>query len=171
MSDDTKIVGLLTEIDMREKALSQSSDELREGMEKIFNQIGDPNWCRVCDRPFDPYHKLNIYTKDLDHEFTPKIRVSIDVCDSEILYSKSNRGSGSADCYLAIQQSHIVVLEKYFEDVYERDIQDLSRKHLGDIVRSGRIIPFLKLVAQELQKTGNEYREVAEIAKKMASAL
>lgn len=118
----------------------------------------------------DP-EKGTVYVEEHEyHEFVPKIYVSIEVKDSEPFYVDSGDPYDSAEEYFLLigrfgMRVEIGDGERFVE------IKDLPRRAVKALVKSGRITKFLQKVAQELEDTGNEYQEVAEVAERLAAAL
>jgi len=102
------------------------------------------------------------------HKFTPKVEVSIDFQD-EISFYQAEDG----DTYFLAFKDHQLVANIVFSE-YEADVRELaeiSREALKALVRSGRLIDFLKLAAEKLAEAEQEYKQVAEVAEKLAKAV
>ncbi|MEM2293185.1 MAG: hypothetical protein QXX41_07915 [Nitrososphaerota archaeon] len=161
----SELVELLKYIQEREENLSRYSDKLRRSLVKISNAFGSKDFCMICDR-LQRYH-----TDVKDHEFKAKVYVSIDVLDDEPFYTEYDE-YGTFDYYLAIRGHELIIQVKVNrEETICKGFGEVSRELLKALVKSKRLIPFLKKVADELERVGKEYKEVSEIAEKMASVI
>jgi hypothetical protein len=76
--------------------------------------------------------------------------------------------------YLAIIKHHlgyVDVVGTYSDPSGVTAFDEAPRETLKALVKSGRLIPFLQKVANTLQGKSEEYREVAEVAEKLAKAV
>jgi hypothetical protein len=171
-ADLNKILGYIQE---REKTLGRYSDKLRQSVVKIANVFGREDLCRCgwwVDR--HPTHKTG--TGEIVCKTPiPKIQVSIDVIDDQPFMAEADEYSPNIKYYLAIIKHDLGYVETYDNDKYSpknlRDFDQAPRKLLKALVKSGRLIPFLQKVADVLTAKGEEYREVAEVAEKLAKAV
>jgi hypothetical protein len=133
------------------------------------------------DRSFDKERRVWFVFKTPNyHKFTPKVFVSIDVEDGVPFYTEKHGEHYDVidEYYLAFQDHELVILNK---TRYENDVRwpvtnicgvnEVSRECLKALVKSGRLLEFLRMVAEKLQKMNEEYGEVSEIAEKMAKAI
>ena len=108
------------------------------------------------------------------HEPIPKIEVSINIEDEEAFYYDEETDEAY---YLAFSTEMNHSLVAHIRDVDDpnnykpRHLKDLKREALKELIKSGRLTAFLSLVAETLKKKDEEYREVSEIAEKMAEAV
>jgi len=162
---ENELVELLKYIREREENLSRYSDKLRKSLIKISNAFGSKDFCAICDR-FQRYHK-----DFADHEFKQKIYVSIDILDDEPFFIEADEYD-KIDYYLAFRGSKLVIQVKVNgKETIVKFFENVSRELLKALVKSKRLIAFLQKVADELERIGKEYKEVAEIAEKMASVI
>ena len=158
-----QILGYIKE---REATLSRYSDKLRQNLQRIFDVFGSPDYCRICNDE----HK-----GQTAHDFIPKIRISIELQDTEHF---AEIGDEPEYYYLATRNGRLFIMGTV---ACEMDItgwtcwysqpNEVSREVLKQLVRSGRLILFLQKVADTLQAKSEEYREVAQVAEKMAQAV
>jgi len=123
----------------------------------------------------DPENKI-IYVREIGdtftHKFKPKIEVSIDIVDEQPFYEDEEN-----KYYLAIIDHELkiseipVAISKPQMYKFTWPMWNAPRWLLKQLTKSGRLPHFLKYVAQKLEKMESEYREVAEIAEKLAKAL
>jgi len=111
------------------------------------------------------------------HEFMPKVFVSIDVEDGVPFYSVEDEEAVD-EYYLAFRKHEMVIVmrtryknEAWTSGAKVYGVNEVSRECLKALVKSGRLLEFLKTVSEKLQKMSEEYREVSEIAEKMAKAI
>ena len=117
----------------------------------------------------DP-EKGTVYIEEHEyHKFVPKIYVSIEVKDSEPFYIDDSDSYDTEEYYLIIGRFGMRV--EIGDGERFVDIKDLSRRAVKALVKSGRITKFLERVVKELEDSGKEYEEVAEVAERLASAL
>jgi len=111
-----------------------------------------------------------------EHEFQPKIEVSIDIIDEKPFYEDKDL---NAKYYLAIID-HELKIKDLPRDVDPNTLHYLSggyamwnapRWLLKQLTKSGRLLGFLQHVAKTLEKMEAEYGEVADLAEKLAKAL
>jgi len=104
------------------------------------------------------------------HKFTPSIDIDIDIKDTEPFFIIDDK-----KYYLAFRDHNLVALIEREEEIenseYVYYISSISREALKTLVKSGRLIKFLNYVAEELKKKEAEFKEVTEIAEKMAQAV
>jgi hypothetical protein len=153
----------------REENLSRYSDKLRQNLVRISNLFGSKMECRICGEE-------HVAPGARDHDFVPKIYVSLDIIDTEpFLVEEDEEGRDSY--YLQLWESKLRIrMKRLYSDGEERFwdwryFDDASRFVLKQLVKSGRLPKFLSYVAQVLQEKGQEYGEAAEVAAKMADAV
>ena len=167
---------ILDYIQEREETLSRYSDKLRQSIVKIANVFGSKVLCRYCGWYVDehPTHKTGtgeIFCRTP----TPRIEVSIDIVDDKhFMEEEQDEYSPNTKYYLAIIKHKLGYVESYDNDRFTpktlADFSDAPRELLKALVKSGRLIPFLQKVADTLQGKSEEYKEVAEVAEKLAKA-
>jgi hypothetical protein len=168
---------ILDYIQEREETLSRYSDKLRQSLIKIANIFGRKDLCRYCGWYVHehPTHKTG--TGEIFCQTpVPKIEVSIDIVDDKHFHEEvEDEYSPNTKYYLAIIEHRLGYVETYdndrFTPKYLLDFNGASREQLKALVKSGRLIPFLQKVADTLQGKSEEYREVAEVAEKLAKAV
>jgi hypothetical protein len=104
------------------------------------------------------------------HKFVPCVDVDIDVDDTEPFYVNEY----GQKYFLAFRNSELVCIVDEWNGERHKDykaLSDLGRDALKDLIKSKRLIKFLEYVAEELRKREQDFREVSEIAEKMALAL
>jgi len=163
-------------IEEREKNLSRFSDKLRRAWIRISDIFGLKKYCRICWQTAnvhpDKHPKVLEYGV---HEFQPKIEVSIDIVDEEPFYSDDE-----SSYYLAIIDHYLKILDLPRDvkpatlntpNEYTWPMWNAPRWLLKQLTKSGRLPKFLRHVAKTLEKMEAEYKEVSEIAEKLAKAL
>lgn len=173
---EAEIIKAIEYIQEREKNLSRYSDKLRQAWITISDIFGKAKYCRICGQSKGVHPDKHPEVKKYgEHEFQPKIEVSIDIIDSKPFYS----GEGS-NYYLAVVDHYlkIVELSKDVEPAtlhtfykYTWPIWGAPRWLLKQLTKSGRLLGFLQYVAKTLKKMEKEYGEVADLAEKLAKAL
>ena len=123
-----------------------------------------------------------VYVEDHEkaaHQFKACIEVSVNVWDTEPFKTEETE-MGTYEAYLAIIEHDLGIARKDRDHkgtlLYETNhrvqlFSEASRQTLKDIIHSNRLIPFLRHVADVLEKKNREYKEVSEVAKKLTSAL
>ena len=172
-ADINQILGYIKE---REATLSHYSDKLRQNLQRIFDIFGHPDYCQVCDVSEGSLkHKGQKYADETAHVFIPKIRISLDLQDTEHF---AEIGDEPEYYYLATKNGmlHIMGTVACEMDItgwtcWYRQPHEVSREVLKQLVRSGRLIPFLQKIADTLAQEGEEYKQVAEVAEKLAKAV
>jgi hypothetical protein len=173
--DLNQILGYIQE---REQTLSKYSDKLRKSLVKIADVFGNPQYCQRCNKWVE-YHnqkwKDKPEGKGVCGNFKPKIDVSINVIDDEpFLVEPENETAPEIKYYLAIINhwlGYVDVVGEYSNPSRVTAFDEAPRETLKALVKSGRLIPFLQKVADVLTAKGEEYREVAQVAEKMAQAV
>ena len=103
------------------------------------------------------------------HKFTSSIDVDIDIKDTEPFFTIDDKYY-----YLAFRDHNLVALIEREEEIENTEsvhyISSISREALKALIKSQRLIKFLAYVADELRKKEAEFKEVAEVAEKMAQA-
>jgi hypothetical protein len=168
---------ILVYIKEREETLTKYSDKLRQSLVKIANVFGRKDLCRLCRCYVDRHPIRKIGTDEiLCEKPIPGIEVSIDVTDDEPFYTlPATDTSPEIKYYLAIRNHNLGWVDITYSGENPRNVcdfaHDASRELLKALVKSGRLIPFLQKVADELASKNQEYREVAEVAEKLAKAV
>jgi len=178
MAEAKEISEILSYIKLREETLSRYSDKLRQSLAQISQVFGDADYCQRCGK-WRGYHG----TKELRQtwgaceRFEPQISVSIDVIDDMPfkVEEEQDEYAPNTKYYLAIIKHRLGYVETYDNDRFRaldlHDFSDAPRELLKALVKSGRLIPFLQKVADILAEKGEEYREVSEVAEKLAQAI
>ena len=177
MAEAQDISKILDYIQEREESLSRYSDKLRQSLAQISQVFGDANYCQQCGK-WRGYHG----TKELRQtwgaceRFVPQIVVSIDIIDDmHFKVEEEDEYSPNTKYYLAIIKHRLGYVETFDNDRFRaldlHDFSDAPRELLKALVKSGRLIPFLQKVANTLAQKSEEYREVAEVAEKLAKAV
>jgi len=166
---------VLAYISEREGKLSNYSDRLRQAVKRIEDVFGNSKFCQICGTGSSGYMPYDHERDHPDHAFLPKIFVSLDIEDAEPFFTDDDE-NGPFSYLLALSDCDLVVWKRLKEDTVmpycaKWEVSESSRKILKELVRSGRIPKFLRLVAERLEQTGKEYGEVAEVAEKMAAAI
>jgi len=162
---EAEITKIISYIEKRESNLSRYSDKLRESVQRIFDVFGNANRCQICNI------EKAFHGKDT-HQFIPKVHISIDVLDDEPFYWYDDKHyGGRVNVFLATKNGGLVIAEYYGEEEAYTLPSRVSRKMLKELVKSGRLIQFLRKVAEELEKAEQEYGEVAEVAEKLTEGL
>jgi hypothetical protein len=103
------------------------------------------------------------------HKFVPSIDVDIDIKDTEPFFTIDDK-----KYYLAFRDHNLVCIIEREEEIENTEsvhyISSISREALKALVKSGRLIKFLNYVAEELKKKEQEFKEISEMAEKMAQA-
>ena len=176
MAEAKEISEILSYIEQREESLRRYSDKLRQSLVKIANIFGRNNYCRHCGR-WEGYHANAQARKTWEacENFEPAIEVSINVTDDKHFYVEpEDDTSPEIKYYLAIlghELGYVDVVEEYNAHGRVTTFQQAPRELLKALVKSGRLIPFLQKVADILAEKGEEYREVSEVAEKLAKAI
>jgi hypothetical protein len=174
--DLNQILGYIQE---REQTLSKYSDKLRKSLVKIADVFGNPQYCQRCNK-WSVFHdekwKDKPEGKGVCGNFKPKIDVSVDVTDDIPFYKTDEEMPETY--YLGITNHNLKIIGVcgnvgIFADNRQWTVwfENASREMLKALVKSGRLIPFLQKVADVLTAKGEEYREVAQVAEKMAQAV
>jgi len=160
---------VLAYLQERERELSKYSDKLRESVKRVISVFGDSDECQVCGKHEEVYSEGDIknHEEATGHKFVPKVYVSIFVLDNEPFYTVED-----FELRLALVNGKLVAWDsRGGEYNAKHHIGNLAREHVKALVKSGRLIPFLQKVKQELDETTQEYRQVAQVAEKLADAL
>jgi len=173
---EAELIKTLNYIFEKEKNLSRYSDKLRRAWVKISDIFGLKKYCRICGQSAGVHpDKHPAVTKYGVHQFQPKIEISIDIIDEEPFYEDEDLNT---KYYLAIID-HFLKIKDLPKDVDPNTLNYLSggyamwnapRYVLKQLTKSGRLPKFLRHVAKTLEKMEAEYREVSEIAEKLAKA-
>jgi hypothetical protein len=119
----------------------------------------------------DPELLSEDYKKYAKHKFTPFIQVSIDIKDVEPFREIEKEYEGKYLYYLAFSD-HKLVIEKFDTSLDSTEIiyfDEASRETLKEIVKTKALVKFLKYVAEQLKQKEEEFKQVSEIAEKLAS--
>jgi hypothetical protein len=164
------LIEIIKYIQEREENLNRYSDKLRQSLLRIAQVFGSVRECQICNI-------VHFWDQEYDHEFKPKIHISIDINDQEPFLVEEGE-EDKYSYYLQFWDGNLRIRIKKLifttneERVWDwRYIDDASRYVLKQLVKSGRLPKFLEYVAQVLQEKGLEYGEAAEIASKMADAV
>jgi hypothetical protein len=138
----------------------------------------DADTIDVKVKSFDKDRKVwFVFKNPKYHRFMPKVFVSIDVEDGVPFYSVGDEEAVD-EYYLALRKHELVIVmrtryknEAWTSGAKVYGVDQVSREVLKALVKSGRLLEFLKTVSEKLQKMSEEYREVSEIAEKMAKAI
>jgi hypothetical protein len=171
--DLNQILGYIQE---REKTLSRYSDKLRQGVVKISDVFGSKVLCRYCGWYVNEHPTHKTTGEIVCGTPTPRIEVSIDIVDDKhFMEEEQDEYSPNIKYYLALIKHRLGYIVTYDNDRFTPKtvayFSDAPRKLLKALVKSGRLIPFLQKVADTLQAKSEEYREVAEVAEKLAKAV
>ena len=168
---------ILAYIQDREETLSRYSDKLRRSLVKIADVFGRKDLCRLCGWYVSKHPTRKTGTGEIYCETPiPKIEVSVDIID-DVHFEVEEEGkySPSTKYYLAIIEHMLGYVETYDDDRFRTSylhyFSEAPRERLKVLVKSGRLIPFLRKVADVLDAKGEEYREVSEVAEKLAQAI
>lgn len=162
MENEKSLNEIIESIAENERNLSQAYDKLVASLSKISNVFGNDNFCQTCGRS-------KTFHKDGEHEFKPKIYVSVDFIDDVAFYKLPHSDSDEEvrEYKLAFYKGFLQV----YVDGYFYDFNEISRDALKALIKSGRLISFLQKVSNELKEMNKEYKEVSEIAERIAAAL
>jgi len=118
----------------------------------------------------DPEYAYVEEVKEM-HEFKPKIMISIDVLDDEPFYVEEEEYERTE--YRLKFEDHELRIAEMQEglEVDQLYPEIAPRRVLKALVKSERLIIFLKKVAETLKKMEAEYEEVSKIAEQMAKAV
>jgi hypothetical protein len=178
MAEAKEISEILSYIQQREETLSRYSDKLRQSLAQISQVFGDADYCQRCGK-WKGHHG----TKELRQtwgaceRFEPQISVSIDVIDDMPFKVEEEQDEYALNTkyYLAIIKHRLGYVETFDNDRFTPKtlayFSNAPRELLKALVKSGRLIPFLQKVADVLAEKGEEYREVSEVAEKLAQAI
>ncbi|MCR6692757.1 MAG: hypothetical protein MRT15_10220, partial [archaeon YNP-LCB-003-016] len=140
---EPELVRLAKYIEEKERQLSNYSDKLRDSVEAIFYYFSRQSRCPV----------------------------SIDITDTIPFYHNEKY---DLDYYLAFRRHDLVIVIRPSGQEEWENIEgpgNISREALKALVKSGRLVEFLKIVSQKLEELNKEYGEVSEAAEKMAKAI
>jgi hypothetical protein len=175
MAEAQDLNQILGYIEQREETLSRYSDKLRQSLVKIANVFGRKDLCRLCGWWVDR-HPTRKTGEIVCEKPIPCIEVSIDIKDDEPFYVQPATDiAPEIKYYLAIRNHNLGWIYITYSGENPKHVcdfaYDASRELLKALVKSGRLIPFLQKVADVLTAEGEEYREVAEVAEKLAKAV
>jgi hypothetical protein len=178
MSEAQDLNQILGYIQEREQTLSKYSNKLRKSLVKIADVFGSPELCQRCNK-WGEYHdkkwKDRPEGKDACDNFKPKIQVSLDIVDDQpFLIEPEHETVPEIKYYLAIINhwlGYVDVVGTYSNTRIAITFEHAPREVLKTLIKSGRLIPFLQKVADVLTAKGEEYREAAQVAEKMAQAV
>jgi hypothetical protein len=149
-------------------------NEVQTGYRIVILEQENPSETIAWD---DVKKERYVYVNKNQHKFTPKIFVSIDVEDGVPFYVEE-REYDIYEYYLAFSKHKLVIAlrirgkhEAWSTQRLIYGPHEVSRECLKALVKSGRLLEFLRMVAEKLQKMNEEYGEVSEIAEKMAKAV
>jgi hypothetical protein len=186
---EADFVGLIKYVSEREKNLSKYSDKLRISLQRVFDVFGNPEYCQICNSTVNSGTATGEgenKEKHMggSHPFTPKIRVSEEIEDTEICIETSEDELNFERYRLVFSDGKLLLrgwrnceIDATGVTVWFTEPEGTqrggtpSRAELKQLVRSGRLPKFLALVAEKLTAAEAEYAQVAEIAEKMAKAI
>ncbi|MHA1723099.1 MAG: hypothetical protein ACTSXW_08490 [Candidatus Baldrarchaeia archaeon] len=175
LAEAEDLIKTLKYIQEREKNLANFSDKLRQAWVTIADIFGKAKYCQICGQPREihPDKHPVIVEKYGVHDFKPKIEISIDIIDSEPFYSdeESKYYLAIIDHELKISEIPPVAISKPQIYKFTWPMWNAPRYVLKQLTKSGRLPKFLRHVAKTLEKMEAEYKEVSEIAEKLAKAL
>jgi hypothetical protein len=110
------------------------------------------------------------------HQYRPAIKISIDVQDS-VAFRIATIDDMLFEYMLALHDSNLVInrirvddeKHAYFSDAVE-EYKSPSRETLKDLVKSERLISFLRIVKEKIEATSEEYAQVSKLAEKLAAS-
>ena len=168
MEEVMKILGCIKE---RKQKLENYTEKLRESIEKIVCMFGPSDECVFCGYK-ERLHPYKFSATGEVCNFKPKIDVPIHIIDDKAFYVEVWVGADRTKYYLAFYNHELKIAREDSEGVIDYIyLIDLSNDGLKALIKSGRLIKFLKKAADELEKTSQEYKEISEIAEKMANAI
>jgi hypothetical protein len=175
MAEAPNISEALAYIREREETLSRYSDKLRQSLAQIAQVFGNADYCQRCDK-WRGYHETEKARRTWGacERFVPQIAVSIDIVDDEPFHIQPEDDiSPKVKYYLAIRNHKLGYTENVgtYKNGEIVDFLRAPRELLKALVKSGRLIPFLQKVADTLQEKCEEYKQVAEVAEKLAKAI
>ncbi|MEM2258029.1 MAG: hypothetical protein QXV39_07940 [Candidatus Caldarchaeum sp.] len=150
------IIQTLKYLQERETELSRYSDKLRKAVQKIIDVFGWKELCRECGELCNKH--------PAGHQFVPKIYISIEVIDEQPFYVDDD----GDEFKLVLKDGRLWIGQFTFNGYFTRPVDDVSRKIVKELVKSGRLIKFLEVIRKQLDKTATEYQEVSLIAQKLA---
>lgn len=121
----------------------------------------------------DPDRNITYFEEtENPHKFLPKIEISVDAEGEEFTTSVGFEGTERAALCL---DHHSLRLKSYIAGSADLPhylkIKDLSREELKRVVKERRITELIGTVKQKLDETTEEYKQVSEMAERLASAL
>ena len=163
-----RICGLETKVDGEKRLVYANAviprlDDLRKY--QLLNEFVEHDilFSKYLDVLEDKY-------REKPHKFIPCIDVGIDLDDEEPFHVDENEGKRY---FLAFRGGELMcmILDECYECEEYWKLSELRKNALKDLVKSGRLVKFLQYVAERLKEAEQDFREVSEIAEKMASAL
>lgn len=195
MTNETEVQGgspnlaeVVKYIAEREDNLSKYSDKLRKNVEAIFNIFGNKRYCQVCNKENNPGNnyvpdekQAIIHAEITGHSFVPKINVSIEFKGTP--FNTFTLGDGNDEHpdyvkeYLSMEDGELYIVRDTYtcaDEMYEHRrmfAYEPSRDLIKRLVNSGAITQFFNQLAEKLIEVGDNYKEVAEKAERMAQAI
>lgn len=109
------------------------------------------------------------------HEVKPKIEVSLSMRDEKPFFEEwAEEYASRTRAYRLVLLDHNLWIENRIVENATHTLMtadQVSRKVLMRLIKSGRLTAFIQDIADALQKESEEYKEVAEIAERMAQAI
>ncbi len=192
--DFSGLVNVVKYIKEREENLARYSTALRANLAKIAELFGEG--CKVCNRSEavgaheqtfqgQGQYAGSTFAEDKKkyHKYAPKIQVSITVEDEQYFRREDDDGMNADTYWLVLmppagrRYNYGGLLVKMVTNgceeqaSYQTFKDECSRATLKALVKSGRLPKFLALVTEKLEKTASDYKQVAEVAEKMAKAI
>ena len=161
LDEQEKLKGLVEKIRVREESHARTSDKLAEGLRVLGNMFGHPDVCAICGR-MRLDHKA-------EHKFVPRIRISIDVTDTEPFYLDKEDTKRLA-IRSTKEASHLGVVTFEGNKQSFRYFNEESVEALKTLVKSKRIEAFLKIVSKRLEEEMEDDSNIANLAEKIGKA-
>jgi hypothetical protein len=139
-------VGQIKYLEEREKNLSKYSDKLRENVEKVWTKLDGTLPADFLMRGKDFFSEEEEYFGEISWHLAT-------LAETEKWYAG------------------IYVVKNYGTGEVQISIKDVSRKVLKALVSSGALIEFAKIAEETLAAAEQEYKQVADVAEKMAKAI
>ena len=114
----------------------------------------------------DPEHRIIYIEEHISHKFLPKVYVSIEIRDDEPFFVDDEK-----EYFLVMGPAGMRVEIDNNGSKKVVGVEDISRRAIKALVKSGRISKFLGIVAEKLEKASEEYQDVAEVAERLAVSL
>jgi len=158
-------------IEERATKLSRYSDKLRQNLAVLFHAFKPSYFCRYC------HQNEALHGNVKSHDFKPAIEVGIKVLGDPFLEEQDKVYPSMHYLWrLEIRENRMYLREEDWdgERLLEHryyHVEQAPRYVLVRLVKSGAIPKFLHKIVEELEKTGREVGEAAELAEKIARAV